>query len=181
MKKFYETLMILAILSLLVTACGIRALPAQPEEQFVQKSASYEVVLGKSMTDKAVIDFIVNHNCYSADQFQLCKEIGMAWWTGSDQVVRTIYLYAGGYEGFKRYQGELPFSLTFYDPMWRVQEKLRNQNTDDSLDQTGLPDEASSPDHIHYWAIYKRLGMTIIYNAPFADEDAYIYAILVSK
>ena len=45
----------------------------------------------------------------------------------------------------------------------------------------GVPDEASSPDHIHYWAVYKQLGMTVIYNSPGADEDAYIYAILLSK
>ena len=45
----------------------------------------------------------------------------------------------------------------------------------------GLPDEASSPDHIHYWAVYKELGLTVIYNSPGVDEDAYIYAILLSK
>jgi hypothetical protein len=44
-----------------------------------------------------------------------------------------------------------------------------------------LPDEGSSPDHFHYWAVYKHLGMTIIYNSPFVDEDATIYAILVSR
>ena len=103
----------------------------------------------------------------------------MALWADSDQVVRTVYLYAGGTNGFKRYRGDLPFGLIFYDPMWRVQEKLKNLNADDSF-QAGLPDEANSPDHMHYWAVYKRFGMTIIYNSPFADEDAYIYAILIS-
>ena len=89
MKRFCRTLMILAVLSLWITACEIKAVPAQTEGQPEQKSASYEVVLGKTMTDKAVIDFIVDNNCYPADPFQLCKEIGMAWWTGPDQVVRT--------------------------------------------------------------------------------------------
>jgi hypothetical protein len=55
---------------------------------------------------------------------------------------------------------------------------------DDALQPTslaGLPDEGSSPDRMHYWAVYKRLNITIVYNSPLADEDAYIYAILVTK
>jgi hypothetical protein len=32
-----------------------------------------------------------------------------------------------------------------------------------------------------YWAVYKRCGMVVIYNSPFADVDAYIYAILVNS
>ena len=180
MKKVYEVLLILVVLSLPITACGTRVLRLQVEEQPAQKAASYEVVLGKSMTNEAVIGFIAMNNCFPADQFQLCKEVGMALWIDSNQIVKTIYLYAGNEDGFKRYRGKLPFDLTFYDPMWRVQEKLKNQNTD-KIDQAGLPDEASSPDHMHYWAVYKRWGMTIIYNAPFADEDAYIYAILIYK
>jgi len=72
---------------------------------------------------------------------------------------------------------------TNYDPMWQVQQRLSNLNDEDQATAwtTGLPDEASSPDHIHYWAVYKELGMTVIYNSPGADEDAYIYAILLSK
>jgi hypothetical protein len=177
MKKFYKALSILASLSYMITACGTHTLPIQTEEQTAQKTASYEVVLGKSMTDKAVIDFIFNNNCSSTDQFQLCKDVGMALWANSAQIVETVYLYTGGTNGFKRYQGKLPFGLSFYDPMWRVQEKIRNSNADDSLQQSGRPDEENSPDHMHYWAFYKRLDITIIYTS--ADEDAYIYAILV--
>jgi hypothetical protein len=181
MKKSYEAHMILAVLSLFITACGTKSLSAQTEEYSPQKSVPFEVVLGKPVTDDAVTEFIVNNNCSPAEQFQLCKDAGIALWADSDQIVTTIYLYSGGTDGFKRYRGELPFGLTFYDPMWRVQEKLRDLNADGSLHQAGLPDEASSPDLIHYWAIYKRFGMTIIYNSPFADEDAYIYAIVVNK
>jgi len=61
-----------------------------------------------------------------------------------------------------------------------VEEKLRDLNADDTLQRAGLPDEIGAPDHIHYWAIYNRLNMTVIYNSPSADEDAYIYAILVN-
>ena len=180
MKKFCKVLHLLAILPFVIATCGTHEPPIRTSEQTAQEPPSYEVVLGKLLSDQAVMDFIVKHNCEPAEQFQLCKEVGMALWADSDQVVRTVYLYAGGTNGFKRYRGDLPFGLTFYDPMWRVQEKLRNLNADDSF-QTGLPDEANSPDHMHYWAVYKRFGMTIIYNSPLADEDAYIYAILMSR
>ena len=49
------------------------------------------------------------------------------------------------------------------------------------LYQAGLPDESGTPDHMHYWAVYKELGMTVMYNTPGEDEDAYIYAIAVYK
>jgi hypothetical protein len=179
MKTFYKALRLLAAFAPFIIACGTQAISLQPGEQSAQKSAPYEFVLGKSMTDKVVTDFIVNNHCSPADQFQLCKEIGMALWADSDQIVRIIYLYAGYADGFKRYQGTLPFGLSFYDPMWRVQEKLSSVDEDDGTHQTGLPDEGSTLDHIHYWANYERFGITIIYNVPFADQDAYIYAILV--
>ena len=179
MKMFYEALCLLAAFAPFISACGTQVLPIRSGERSARKSAPYEVILGKSMTDKVVADFIVNNHCYPADQFQLCKEIGMALWADSDQTVSTIYLYAGYADGFKRYQGKLPFGLSFYDPMWRVQEKL--SSVDEEIHQTGHPDEGSTPDHIHYWANYKRFGITIIYNAPSADEDAYIYAILVTR
>lgn len=180
MKKFYETLCIIAALLVLSTACGTWSLPVQKQEEVRQKPPSYEAVLGKPMTDTAVMDFIARNNCLPADQFHLCQEAGMALWIDPAQIVKTVYLYAGGAAGFKRYRGELPFGLTFYDPMWRVQEKLRNSNTNDRLEAAGLPEESSSPDHIHHWAIYRRFGMTVIYNVPFADEDAYIYAVVLS-
>ena len=49
------------------------------------------------------------------------------------------------------------------------------------LSQAGLPDETGTPDHMHYRAVYKQLGMTVMYNTPDKDEDAYIYAIVVYK
>ena len=106
----------------------------------------------------------------------------MALWIGSDQIVKTVWLYSGHADGFRRYRGELPFGLTFYDPMWRVEEKLSNLDageTDQPAAEAGLPNEGLSPDHFHYWAVYERFGITVIYDTPFADEDAYIYAVVV--
>lgn len=180
MKKLYEVLSVIAAFSIFITACGTRLTLEQTEKGSAKKSVAYEIVLGKSITEKAVLDFITHNNCLPTNEFQACKEIGMAFWVDQDQIVRTVYLYSGNKEGFRRYRGPLPFGLTFYDTMSRAQEKLVTQNATGDADWTGLPDEGSSPDHIHYWAVYKRLGMTIIYDTPFADEDAYIYAIVVN-
>jgi len=175
--------LVLAVLSLLLMGCSPQVAPLEPKENSVPETASYQAVLGKPLSDKEVADFMVANNCSSEAQFQVCREAGMAFWIDPNQVVDTVYLYSRNAEGFSRFIGKLPFGLTFYDPMWQVQEKLSNLNENDQATawNSSLPDEASSPDHIHYWAFYKELGMTVIYNSPGADEDAYIYAILLSK
>lgn len=181
MNKRFKSLNILAIITLFINACGTWAVQTQPEAQATPKVMLYQALLGKSVKDTEVADFIVSNNCSSTGPFQVCKDVGLALWADARQVVKTVYLYAGNAGGFKRYRGELPFGLSFYDPMWRVEEKLKDLDSDDTLQQAGLPNEGSSPDHIHYWAVYQQLGMTVIYNSPAADEDAYIYAILVSN
>jgi hypothetical protein len=181
MHAFMKVLSILVAIPLLISGCAEQ--PVQ-EEKAAPKVAVYQSILGKSLTDEAVADFLASNTCSRINHFELCKDAGMALWADSDQIVKIVYLYSGTLDGFRRYRGELPFGLSFYDPMWKVEEKLRELNADDILQPTslaGLPDEGSSPDHIHYGAVYKRLNMTIVYNSPFADEDAYIYAILVTK
>src|SRR5687768_12544048 len=175
--------LVLAVLSLLLMGCSAQAVQLESKTNSAPEAASYLAVLGKSLNDKDVTDFMVANNCSIEAQFQVCREAGMAFWIDPNQVVDTVYLYSRNAEGFRKFIGKLPFGLTFYDPMWQVQEKLSNLNENDQATawNSSLPDEASSPDHIHYWAFYKELGMTVIYNSPGADEDAYIYAILLSK
>ena len=181
MNAFVRVLSILAAIPLLIHGCGEQ--PVQ-EEKAAPKVAVYQSILGKSLTDEAVADFLASNTCSRINDFELCKDAGMALWTDSDQIVKMVYLYSGTVDGFRRYRGELPFGLSFYDPMWKVEKKLSELNADDALQPSslaGLPDEGSSPDHMHYWAVYKRLNMTVVYNSPFADQDAYIYAILVTE
>ena len=175
--------LVVAVLSLLLMACSPQAAQLEPKANDVPEVASYQAVLGKSMNDQDVVDFMALNNCSSQSQFQMCRDAGMAFWIDPNQIVDTVYLYSRNAEGFSKFRGKLPFGITFYDPMWQVQQKLSNLNGDDQATawNAGLPDEASSPDHIHYWAVYKELGLTVIYNSPGADEDAYIYAILLSK
>jgi len=79
----------------------------------------------------------------------------------------------------------LPFNLDMQDTMATVEQKF-GQPVHVGVPQAGwvvgLPDEGGSPDHIHYWAVYKRFGVTVVYNSPSAnDKNATISTILVNK
>jgi hypothetical protein len=75
----------------------------------------------------------------------------------------------------------LPYGLTAQDTMASVEQKLGQPKVAFAPQagwEAGLPDEGSSPDHMHYWAIYERFGLTIVYNTPSAsDKSATIEAI----
>ena len=145
------------------------------------KAAAYRSVLGKSLEDNDVAEFVAS-NCSSAGQFQLCQNSGMALWVDQDQKVNTIYLYALGANGFAPYDGALPFGINAIDSMANVEQKLGQPVNHTGQFEPGLPDAGSSPDHIHFWAVYERFGVTIVYKTPFAnDKNATIHAILVSQ
>ena len=176
MSRFYRILyLLITILTFITTfACSkqiIRTETGTPE------TVTYRQVLGKSVSDEEVIDFIVDHRCSSAAQFQLCKDIGVALLIGKDHIVETVYLYLNHAQVFSSYAGDLPLGLKFYDTLGAVEYKLDRQG----VGNAGKPDEGSAPDHFHYRAVYKQAGVTVLYNAPYPDEDATIYAILVSS
>jgi hypothetical protein len=79
----------------------------------------------------------------------------------------------------------LPYGLTSQDTMATVEQKLGQPKVTFASQagwEAGLPDEGSSPDHMHYWAIYERFGLTIVYNTPSAsDKGATINAIYVNE
>lgn len=79
----------------------------------------------------------------------------------------------------------LPYGLTTQDTMASVEQKLGQPRVTYAPQagwEPGLPDEGSSPDHVHYWAIYKRFGLTIVYDTPSAkDKNATIHAIRVYR
>lgn len=63
----------------------------------------------------------------------------------------------------------LPYGLKSQDTMGTVEEKLGQPRVTFAPQagwEPGLPDEGSSPDHVHYWAVYKRFGFTVVYNSP---------------
>lgn len=179
MNKLFKTLSFLAVLALFATACGAQAVQA------VGSATSYQAVLGKPLNDKDVADFIASNNCSAASSFQLCKDVGVSLWLDSDQMVRSVYLYPTRTDGFTAYKGELPLDLASNDTMATVEQKFGQPKVEHAWQaglESGLPDEGLTPDHSHYWAIYKRFGVAIIYNSPSAnDKSATIYAILVTK
>jgi hypothetical protein len=79
----------------------------------------------------------------------------------------------------------LPYGLTAQDTRANVEQKLGQPRVIYAPQagwEPGLPDEGGSPDHVHYWAIYKRFGFTIVYNSPSpTDQSATIHAIRLHK
>lgn len=185
MNKLFTTLSILVAIAFFATACSAQVVQAQPADRAVPNAAAYEAVLGKSLHDKDVADFIVSNNCSSTGQFQTCNDAGLALWIGQGQKVETAYLYPNKTPDFGAYKGKLPLGLSSNDTMASVEDRFGQPKVEHAPQagwEPGLPDENAIPDHIHYWAVYKRFGVTIIYNSPSAtDKGATIYAILVSK
>jgi hypothetical protein len=185
MNTHFKTPSFLIVLALFLTACSSPSVQAEPAKVDTAATASYQAVLGKSLNDQEVAAFIASNNCSSVEQLQLCRSVGMALWMDSDQKVQTIFLYPGNDDGFDAYQGQLPFGLTFSDTMEMVEQKL-GRPVEIHAPQAGwlpgLPDESITLDHIHYQAIYKRFGMTIVYNSPSAnDKGATIHALLINR
>jgi hypothetical protein len=176
MNALFKTFAVLGAVSLLVSGCA--SLPAQTgqDARAVSETAAYEALLGKSLTDNEVTEFLASNDCSTANQFLLCSSAGTALWIDSNQAVETVYLYLDNSDGFTPYKGELPYGLKFYDTMEAVEYKLNRQG----IGNAGLPDTGATPDHMHYQATYKEVGMIIIYNYPFPDEGATIRAVVMT-
>jgi hypothetical protein len=183
MNNFFNTFNILAAITLFSTACGTQVVQAQPEERTVPKAVTYDAVLGKSVHANDVADFIASNNCISSGQFQLCQSVGLALWADADQTIKTAHLYISNSDDFSAYKGELPLGLSSNDTMSTVEQRFGQPNVEHVVQagwQPGLPNESGSPDHLHYWAMYKRFGVTIVYNSPSAnDTGATIHVILI--
>ena len=96
MNKSFPILSIFAAITLFATAYGALVVQSMPADRAAPKAAAYEAVLGKSLNDQNVADFVASNNCSSTGPFQLCKNIGMALWLDSDQTVKSVYLYPTG-------------------------------------------------------------------------------------
>jgi hypothetical protein len=179
---------LLAALAFFATACVpavVDVAQAAPAEAVAPKAITYQAVLGKSLNDKDVAEFVASNKCSNAAQFQLCRSVGMTLWTDPDQKVQNVFLHPGDSDGFAAYQGQLPLGLRFTDTMEMVEQKL-GYPVEIHAPQAGwvsrLPDQGLTPDHFHYVATYEQFGLTVIYNSPAAnDKSASIYAFLVSN
>jgi hypothetical protein len=182
MNKLFKTLSLLAVLALFAAACippvvdVARAAPAE---------ASCQTLLGKSVSEKSVADFITGNRCTQSGAFQLCRPAGLALWTDEHTIVKAAYLYLDSSEGFAPYTGALPLGLIQNYTRADVEYKLgqpREPHAPQAGWEPGLPDEGGSPDRMHYWAVYKRFGLTVIYDSPSPnDKNANIHAIVVNR
>jgi hypothetical protein len=181
MNKLFKTLSLLAAMALFAIACSPQIAQAAPP---APAAVGYQAMLGKSVSDQAVADFIAG-NCTPSGSLQICHPAGLALWTDKNQVVRLASLYLDNSDGFATYKGELPLGLASNDTMADVEYKLgglKEIHAPQAGWEPGRPDEGFSRDLTYYWAIYRRFGMTVIYNTPAAnDKDATIHAILISK
>lgn len=184
MNKRFQILIAFAAIALFAITFGALAVQARPSGRAVPE-AGYEAVLGKSLADADVADFIASNRCSSTGQFQLCNDAGMALLIGEGQKVETVYLYPNAVADFSAFKGELPLSLSANDTMATVEDKFGLPKVQQALQagwEPGLPDEIGTPDHTHLWAMYERFGVTLVYNSPSAtDKGATIHAILVSQ
>jgi hypothetical protein len=173
----------LIVFTLVTTSCSTRFLRTDPSDQTAAKVPLYKEMLGKSLTDKEVAEFIANNHCSVTMPYVYCKEVGIDLLVDSDQIVVSVFLYLNKAPGFvpnegdyTPYKGELPFGLKFYDTLEAVEHKLKQQG----VGNEGLPDSGIIPDHMRYVATYNEEGITIIYNSD-RDEDPMIHAILVNR
>ena len=183
MNKLFKTLTIVCFIMLVATACGAQAVQAKPVEQ-PSVASSYQALLGKSLGDKYVADFMTRNYCSSAVEYQLCGSTGIALEMDTDQKVKTVFLFPGSTAGFAAFRGELPYGLHWDDSRAVVEQKLGVTSNTTYLQEAGLPEESGTPDNIRLWVAYQELGMTIVYNTRSAsadNKDVTIHAILVTK
>lgn len=173
----------LIVFSLATTSCSTVFFQTEPTEPAAAKVPVYKLLLGKSLTDEVVADFVASNHCTVTNPYVFCKEAGMDLLIDSNQTVISVFLYLNKAPGFvpnegdyTAYNGELPFGLKFYDTLEAVEHKLKQQG----VGNEGLPDSGTIPDHMRYVATYNEAGMTIIYNSD-PDEDPMIHAIVVNK
>jgi hypothetical protein len=171
------------VFTLLITSCSAGLFQTGSGDQTPVTVPLYELLLGRSLTDTVVADFIDGNHCTVTKPYVFCRAVGMDLFMDSNQVVVSVFLYlnkASGYvpneADYTPYKGELPFGLKFYDTLEAVQHKLKQQD----VGNDGLPDSGRIPDRMRYMATYDEAGMTIIYNSG-PDEDPTIHAIVVSK
>jgi hypothetical protein len=177
MGLLYRYVYLVVAITISMTACSARSVQNHQTGDDVSKSPLSDLFMQKSVTDKAILDFLAANKCHRLNQFQMCEEIGMTLETNANQVIESVFIYLKNTESFNTYKGELPFNLELDDSRETVESKLRQQRVG-----TGVPNERGQFDRTHCWATYYSAGMTIIYDSPSADDRAArMHAIVVTR
>ena len=181
MNTLFKTLTVIAFIMLVATACSAQAVMAKPVEKPATAS-SFGDLLGRSVSEKPVADFIARNYCSTSIEYQVCGSTGIALAMDADQKVKTVFLFPGRINGFAAYHGELPSGLHWEDSKAIVEQKLGANPNAVFLQEAGLPYESGTPDNIRLWVSYQKPGITVVYNTLSTDNKvATIHAILVTK
>ena len=181
MNKLLNTLFVIAIFLGIGAACSAQPVQAEHLEQ-APAAAGYESLLGKSLNDGEVTEFIASNYCSQASRDYICGPTGIALEIDLDQKVETVYLFPGRTAAFAASQGELPYGMQWEDTRAVVEEKLGEAPADVYINQAGLPMEIGIPENISLWAVYPERGITVVYNTLSAENTgATIHAVLLAK
>ena len=182
MNKNYPLFSIVVVIVLFAIAFGTLVVQAEHLERPASLVPNYHRMVGQSLADKAVADFIAANHCTSANQYQLCEATGIALAMNGDRTIKTLVLFPGRTNGFAAFRGELPLNLRWNDSLASVNRKLGVSPDETFLQEAGLPNESGIPENIRLWAVYEEAGVTVIYNTLSADsQSASIHAILITK
>lgn len=181
MNKLLKTLIVTTILLQMGAACS--AQPVQAEHiEHAPVAASYESLLGKSLDEREVDEFIASNYCSQKGQYEICGSTGIALGMDLDQKVETVYFFPGHTPSFAAFHGELPYGIQWQDSRAVVEEKLGVAPADAYINQAGLPMEIGIPENLRLWVVYPERGITVVYNTLSAENtSATIHAVLITK
>ena len=98
------------------------------------------------------------------------KSKGIALRFDTTDTLTSIFLHPEGSDGYRQYQGRLPFKLSF----------MLNRNEVESI--LGKPDESGGEGIIKYWAAYTSKGIRIVYDTKQTENlNARIYTVVLTK
>jgi hypothetical protein len=104
----------------------------------------------------------------SSGSFYNYKSEGISLLVDNEHKLSAIFFYSEGADGYRQYQGDLPFGLSFQSTRKEIESVL------------GRPDASGGKGVINYWTSYRSKGIGIVYNTMRTNEmNARIYHISI--
>ena len=98
------------------------------------------------------------------------KQKGVSLRFDTTETLTNIFLYSEGADGYRQYQGKLPYNLSFL---------LNRQEIENMLDK---PEKSGGEGVINYWVVYTSKGVGITYNTKQTDDlNARIYVMYINN
>ena len=163
-NKLYYLLYILLTV-LLITGCGQK-----------NDTATLSSMLGKNIRGDEIQKWLSEiGDSPEIDKYDDCfyysfKQKGVSLRFDTTEALTTVFLYSEGADGFRQYQGELPFKLSFVLSRKEIESFL------------GKPDKSGGEGVINYWVNYTSKGISLTYNSKQTDDlNARIYTMSIKN